>query len=185
MTSWHFRVRRFFLVALAAVACKESVWTPMGSAELVLSEIKLTGGESVSKRIDDDERFGRSVMTGVATGDTLWLQVASRLTLRSAAAETSMEMALASALVHAPARVISMLGRKYPLEKVCSIPFLEADTTRVMAYHDSAAAAMTAISDTLLLAKRDSCRVQLDAARDWKMSRVDPRYIIKNKPKAR
>ena len=52
----------------------------MGSAEVVLSQIKLSGAEKVSKQIDFDENFGRSVMNGIATGDSLWLQVAGELT---------------------------------------------------------------------------------------------------------
>ena len=60
----------------------------MGSAELVLSDIKLGGAPEVSKRIDSDENFGRSVTSGIATGDSLWLQVASKLIPASAAAET-------------------------------------------------------------------------------------------------
>ena len=34
----------------------------MGSAELVLSEMKLRGAPAVSHRLDSDENFGRTVM---------------------------------------------------------------------------------------------------------------------------
>ena len=57
-----------WLSIIAATGCKDSSWTPMGSAEVVLSEIKIGGATTVSKRIDSDESFGRSVTAGVATG---------------------------------------------------------------------------------------------------------------------
>jgi hypothetical protein len=155
----------------------------MGSAELVLSEIKLGGVPSVAKRIDDDPRFAQSVMTGIGTGDSLWLEVARKLTVRSAAADASMAIALASALPRAPARVLALLGRKYPVEEVCSIPFLEYDSTGVRAYHDSAASALGAVDSPGLLPTRDACRARLDDARDEKLTRIAPSYIVKNKPK--
>ena len=155
----------------------------MGSAELVLSEIRLGDVAKVAKRIDDDPRFAQSVMTGIGTGDSLWLEVAGMLTVRSAAADASIAIALASALPRAPARVLALLGKKYPVEEVCSIPFLEYDSAAVRAYHDSAATAIGAVDSAPLRAARDSCRGRLDDARDQKLSRIDPSYVVKNKPK--
>jgi hypothetical protein len=154
----------------------------MGSAEFVLSEIKLRGGGVVSKRLDSDESFGRSVMSGIATGDSLWLDVASRLKPSSASAQASLAIALASALPHSPARVVSLLGRDYPVEEVCGIPFLRAESSFVTSYHDEAAAALGSVRDSSLTKKRDSCRSALDTARNHKLERIDPAYIVKNKP---
>ena len=154
----------------------------MGSAEFVLSEIKLRGGEVVSKRLDTDESFGRSVMSGIATGDSLWLDVASRLTPPSASTQASLAIALASALPHAPARVVALLGRNYPVEEVCGIPFLRAESSFVVSYHDEAAAALGKVRDSLLTKRRDMCRSALDTARNYKLERINPAYIVKNKP---
>ncbi|PYO49184.1 MAG: hypothetical protein DMD72_05625, partial [Gemmatimonadetes bacterium] len=88
----------------------------MGSAELVLSEMKLRGAPAVSRRLDSDENFGRTVLDGIATGDSVWLEVAAKLTPASSAAEASLSIALASALNHAPTRVLKVLGDKYPVE---------------------------------------------------------------------
>ena len=92
------------LSIVAMTGCKDSPWTPMGSADLVLSEIKLGGAAKVSRRIDSDENFGRSVTAGIATGDSSWLQVARQITPSSAAAQATLSIALASALTRAPAR---------------------------------------------------------------------------------
>jgi hypothetical protein len=154
----------------------------MGSAEFVLSEIKLSGGSAVSKRIDTDESFGRSVTSGIATGDSLWLDVAAKVTPPSASAEASLAIALASALTHSPARVLSLIGPNYPVEEVCGIPFLRVEPSLVVSYHDEAAAALGTVKDSLLARKRDACRAALDTARNHKLERIDPAYILKNKP---
>src|SRR3954470_3321106 len=106
------------LSMLAMTGCKDSPWTPMGSADLVLSEIQLGGAAKVSRRIDSDENFGRSVTAGIATGDSTWLEVARQIKPTSAAAEATLSIALASALPRAPAKVLSLLGTKYPTEEV-------------------------------------------------------------------
>ena len=172
------------LATFSIVACRDSAWTPMGSAEVVLSQIKLGGVAGVARRVDSDESFGRSVMNGIATGDSLWLEVASRFTPASATAEASVSMALASALPRSPTRVVALLGNKYPVEEVCGIPFLRADSTLVATYHDNAVAALERVRDTLLAKSRDACRAALDTARKDKLARIDPTYIVKNKPAA-
>jgi len=170
------------LLSLVATGCKESRWTPVGSAELVLSEIKLGGAPAVSRRIDSDENFGRSVTDGIATGDSLWLEVADKLTPASAAAEASLAIALASALTHSPARVLGLLGDKYPVEEVCGMPFLKADSVGVVGYYDSATKSLQRVDSTPLRAVRDSCRTALDDAKDRRLERINPGYLVKNKP---
>lgn len=154
----------------------------MGSAEVVLSQIKLGGVASVAKRVDSDESFGRSVMNGIATGDSLWLEVASKFKPASATAEASLSMALASALPRSPARVLALLGHTYPIEEVCGIPFLRPDSALVATYHDTTVAALGRVRDTLLTKTRDACRAALDTARNDKLARIKPEYIVKNKP---
>lgn len=156
----------------------------MGSAELVLSEMKLRGAPAVSKRLDSDENFGRTVMDGIATGDSAWLDVASRLIPASAAAQASLSIALASALNHAPARVLRILGDRYPLDEVCGMPFLKADSAAVVSYYDSASASLQRIASDSLSNVRDRCRVTLDDAKDRRLERINPGYLIKNKPAA-
>jgi hypothetical protein len=170
------------LIFGAAMACKDTAWTPRGSAEIVLSEIKLGGAADVAKRIDADESFGRSVMNGVETGDSAWLDVAAKITPASGAAAASLSIALASALPRSPERVLGLLGPKYPVEDVCGIPFLRPDSTLVVSYHDEAAAALGRVRSVPLTQVRDACRLALDSGRVHRLERIDPSYIIKNKP---
>jgi len=173
-----------WLALFGVTGCKDTRWTPSGSADLVLAEIKLGGGPNVAKRIDDDENFGRTVINGIATGDSTWLDVADKLTPASASAEASLSIALASALPRSPRRVLALLGPKYPVDEVCSIPFLKAESTLVISYHDEAAAALSRVDSGPLVKARDECRTVLDDARERRLERIDPSYIVKNKPVA-
>jgi hypothetical protein len=170
------------LSVVAATGCKDSAWTPMGSADLVLSEIRLGGAAKVSRRIDSDENFGRSVTAGIATGDSTWIEVARQITPASAAAEATLSIALASALPRAPTRVLSLLGTKYPTEQVCGIPFLKADSAQVVGYHDDAVRALAAVRDSALAKSKTGCAAALDEAEERRLERINPAYIIKNKP---
>jgi hypothetical protein len=154
----------------------------MGSAEVVLSEIKLSGAATVSKRIDSDESFGRSVTAGIATGDSLWLEVAEKLSPASAAAEATMSIALAAALTRAPERVLALVGNKYPVEEVCGIPFLKGDSAFVTTYHDEAMAALSRVTTPSLSAAGAACRAALDDSREHRLERINPSYVVKNKP---
>ena len=168
----------------AASACKDSKFVPTGNAETILAEIKVAGAPRIAQRIDTDENFGRAVIDGISTGDSVWLKVAAELTPASAAAEASLAIALASALPHSPDNVLAVLGRKYQVEEVCGIPFLKADSAQVVSYHAEATAALQRVRTTSLLPKRDSCRVALDDARERRLERINPSYIVKNKPAA-
>jgi hypothetical protein len=156
----------------------------MGNAEVVLSEIKLGGAVTVSKRIDSDENFGRSLMTGVASGDSVWLQVADKIAPASAAAEATMSIALATALPKSPDRVLALVGPKYPVEEVCGIPFLKGDSAFVNSYHDDAIGALQRVRPDSLSRTRAACRAALDDARERRLERINPSYIVKNKPVA-
>ena len=170
------------LMLVAGVSCKDSGWTPRGSAEVVLSEIQMGGATNVARRIDTDESLGRSVMNGIATGDSAWLAVAEKLTPASATAAASLSIALASALPRSPERVLAVLGTTYAIEDVCGIPFLRPDSNLVGSYHDEAVAALGRVRSVPLSRVRDECRTTLDTARVRRLERIDPSYIIKNKP---
>jgi len=171
-----------FLSIAFAAGCKDNSWTPLGSADLILSEVKLRGAPAVSRRLDADENFGRSVTNGIATGDSIWLDVASALVPASAAAEASLSIALASALLRSPTRVLRMVGPRYPLEEVCGMPFLKADSQQVVSYYDSAATSLQKVVAPNMRGRRDSCLVALDDARKRRLQRIDPAYVVKNKP---
>jgi hypothetical protein len=149
-----------------------------------MSEIKLRGSAVVSRRIDGDEDFGRTVMDGIATGDSVWLDVAAALQPVSAAADASLAIALASALPHAPRRVLRLVDDRYSAEEVCGMPFLRADSGEVIAYHDSAMTALSTVRDSSLATVAAVCRITLDSARSRRLDRINPAYIIKNKPVA-
>lgn len=178
--------REITLAALVAIAtasgCKENRWVPRGRAEITLSEIKLQGAAKVSGRLDSDEDFAKSVLDGISSGDSVWLDVASQLTPPSAAAQASLAIALASALARAPAKVLSIVDDKYPTEQVCGMPFLKADSNEVVTYYRDAVRAVSSVTDSALVTAVDVCRAALDSSRSRRLQRIDPSYVIKNKP---
>ncbi|MEX2109349.1 MAG: hypothetical protein WD802_01925 [Gemmatimonadaceae bacterium] len=158
--------------------------TPMGAPELVLSEMKLGGAERVADRIDSDLRFAQTVMDGIATGDSLWLEVAAVLPLNSASAEANFIIALAAALPRNPETVLSLLPLKAQVRDVCGIPFLKANPEMVLSYYDGAVAAIARVRTPSLAATAQSCAVALASAREHKLERIDSSYLVKNKPVA-
>ena len=180
--------REIAVAALISIAiangCKENRFIPRGRAEVVLSEIKLRGEQPVSRRIDSDEAFGRTVMDVIASGDSVWLDVAALLKPASAASEASLDIALAAALPHSPRRVLALLGDHYPAEDVCAMPFLKADSGEVISYYDVAVRALATVRDSTLRPVLAVCRGSLDSAKARRLARIDPSYVIKNKPVA-
>ena len=178
------RSRRLLTIACLAVptGCGESTVTPLGAPQLLLSEIRLGGAERVAERIDTDVQFGQTVMEGIATGDSLWLEVARNLTFKSAAAEANFAIALASALPKNPDAVLTFVGRKSRVNDVCGIPFLKPTPEAVNAYYDSAASALARARAPSFASIALQCAAALDSARGRKLARVDPAYLVKNKP---
>lgn len=172
------------LFLAGAVGCGESEVTPLGAPQLVLSEIRVGGADRVAERVATDFRFGQTVMDGIASGDSLWLEVARGLPLNSAAVEASFDIALAGALPREPERVLELAGMKTQVERVCGIPFLDSTAEDIGAYYDSAVAALsrTLTRAPLLASIAEQCGVALDSARSRKLARIDPAYVVKNKP---
>ena len=149
-----------------------------------MSEIRLGGADRVGERIDSDVQFGETVMDGIATGDSLWLEVARNLPLKSASAEASFAIALAGALPKNPDAVLALLGQKSRVSDVCGMPFLEATPESVAEYYASAASALSRPRAASFAPVALRCAAALDSARTRKLARIDPAYLVKNKPVA-
>jgi hypothetical protein len=178
------RLSSFTKIVLIATtfACGESALTPLGAPDLVLSEMRLGGADRVASRIDSDLRFGQTVMEGIASGDSLWLEVARELPLKSAATEANFIIALAAALPRNPEGVLAIMERKAKVRDVCGIPFVRADSEMVVSYYDDATAALARPSSPTLAPTARSCAMALASARERKLERIDSSYIVKNKP---
>jgi hypothetical protein len=96
----------------------------------------------------------------------------------------TVSIALASALTRAPERVLALAGNKYPVEEVCGIPFLKGDSAFVATYYDEAIAALARVTTPSLSAARTACRAALDDSRERRLERINPTYVVKNKPVA-
>jgi hypothetical protein len=170
------------VAVLSALGCGESRITPLGAPQLVLSEINLGGADRVATRVASDLTFGQTVMDGIATGDSLWLEVARNLPLKSAATEANFAIALAAALPRNPRGVLALIGAKTPVGDVCSIPFLKTNPELVQSYYEGAVAALAGARTDSLAEVAQDCAVALAAARERKLARIDSAYLVKNKP---
>ena len=136
----------------------------------------------MANRTATDVLFGQTVMDGIASGDSLWLEVARYLPLKTAAAEASFNIALAGALPLEPERVLELAETRTQVERVCGMPFMSATVEEISTYYDGTVAALSrARAPSSVLAAR-KCGVALDSARARKLARIDPSYVVKNKP---
>jgi len=74
------------------------------------------------------------------------------------------------------------MGDEYEPEEVCGMPFLRADSGQVIAYYQQTMQALGRVRDSSLTKIVDVCRTALDSSRNRRLERIDPSYIIKNKP---
>jgi hypothetical protein len=65
---------------------------------------------------------------------------------------------------------------------VCGMPFIKADSADVTTYYDGVIAALGRVRAASVAPARDACRAALDDARDRRLERINPSYIVKNKP---
>jgi hypothetical protein len=54
----------------------------------------------------------------------------------------------------------------------------------VVTYHDEAVAALARVTTPSLSATRTACQAALDDSRERRLERINPTYIVKNKPVA-
>jgi hypothetical protein len=170
------------LIGAGSSGCAENEVAVLGAPELVLSEMRLGGTGRIAERIDSDVAFGRAVMNGIATGDSLWLEVARELPLKSATAEASFVIALATALPRRPDEVLDIALARTEVDLVCGIPFLDSTAAGIIAYHEDARDAVARARAPSLVRAASRCGIALDSARERKLARIDPSYIVKNKP---
>ena len=62
------------------------------------------------------------------------------------------------------------------------MPFLKGDSALVITYHDQAIASLARVRAVSLSPARDACRAALEDARDRRLERINPSYVVKNKP---
>ncbi len=81
-----------------------------------------------------------------------------------AGAAEELPIALAFALPKNPRAVLAVLGGGFPVEDVCSAPFIEGTVKDIPAYVKEAKAAVARVTDAKLAKVRDACLAELRKA---------------------
>ena len=155
-----------FAIALTALACREAAPPPETEAGRVLEAVQREGPDSVAHRMDRDDAFGERVLDGIASGDSIWLEVAVSLRpTGTAGIAEALPIMVAEALPKAPERVLALIAeRRFSIDEVCSIPFIEPSDSLVAAYYAQVSTALARVDRVDLAATRDRCRAALETA---------------------
>jgi hypothetical protein len=131
---------------------------------MLLSQIQANGSRAVLARLWQDPRHFEEVCDHIETGAPGWLRVASELRASSDAGQsTSLNYSVARALPRAPVAVLSLIGRGFTVEDVCTSPFIEPDPGVAERYQKRALKALRRVRELHLQSTRDACIVRVGA----------------------
>lgn len=120
------------------------------SPKALLEEVRLDGARAVVQRLSmQDAQFGR-ILGLIEAGDDDWLRVAAALHSGSDAAYSlALHYAVAHAIPHNPSGVMELVGRPFPLDMVCTSPFIEPDPGVAERYQAQALSALRTVRGRL------------------------------------
>jgi hypothetical protein len=155
------------LVVLATALCalygqeatSKKNYKSADEASVLVDSIKSKGPASVVKDLTtgDGSRW-KNVLNHIETGSPAWLDVAGRLLTATDASWTSdLLFALAIALTRNAEGVLSMVGPNLPLDKVCSVPYIEPDERTVQNYRRKVRSALQKVTSPELDSRKRDC----------------------------
>lgn len=162
------RLRPF--LALVVLAGAAAVASPALTPQDVASSIARSGARTTLDRIYKDETQWVALLSGIAAGEPVWLNLAKQLRrVSDGGATEQIELAAGEALEHRPADVLSLVADEFGIAGICGGP--DVDDPRFDSYDLSMAAILRrqemlrAIRDPSLIRKRDACMLELDKAK--------------------
>lgn len=122
-------------------------------------EVESRGASEVVVRLNSGGgRDWARVTRQIETGSAAWLHVADKLLDATDASRTGdLYFALSVALTHNAAGVLSMVGPKLPVEKVCSVPYIEPSPAVIRAYQSKARLALARVTSAELEPRKKAC----------------------------
>ena len=122
-------------------------------------EVESRGASEVVARLNSGGgREWARVIRQIQTGSAAWLHVADKLLDATDASRTGdLYFALSVALTHNAAGVLGMVGPKLPVEKVCSIPYIEPSPAVIRAYQSKARLALGRVTSAELEQRKKAC----------------------------
>lgn len=151
-----------FSLMMPGSAFAKGLTAPLTS-KAVLQSIEADGAAKTRDLIWKNKELERSFMKGVASGEEEWLVVASKIRNVSDAGFTEgIWISMSEALTKNPVAVLKLIGPEFPVEQICSVPFIEPSEARVKRHMKAVEKALKPLQDgpEALLAKRCLVRVQ-------------------------
>ena len=131
----------------------------------VVEEIKARGAKAVVDRLalPNSEKEWEEIQRGIQTGKADWLAAARELRKGSDAGMTeSIDVSLAIALTNNAEGVLELAGETTPADRICTVPYIEADTATVVSHKRKAKAALERVARADLALKRDACLAAIE-----------------------
>jgi hypothetical protein len=153
------------LTAIFALLTVPAVAAPL-SPDAISRDIAAHGASAVVARLLANGDYDR-VMDRIDTGEARWVALAPKLAPGAdAGAAEELPISLAFALPKNPRAVLALLSgpNGFPVEDVCSAPFIEGTIRDIPAYVKRAEKAVGEVSDPHLAKVRDACLAQLRKA---------------------
>jgi len=144
-------------LALCSLACGQQ-------AKAVSDEIDSKGAASVVKKLNSSNGSQwKALIRGIETGAPEWLVVARKLsTATDAGRTTDLYFALSLALTRNAEGVLSILGPNLPVEKVCTVPYIEPDEKTIRTYRLKARSSLRKVTSAELESKKKACLKALE-----------------------
>jgi hypothetical protein len=160
---------RYLRWSAACVFCLVGFGLPeaktLDTAGAIISAVHDRGAlKVVSEMAGRKPRAWNHVIAGIESGDAKWLEVAALLHEGvDAGSGEDLSMAVAHALLRAPARVLTMTPDPFRLDDICTMPDIEPPLARYRDYIRQAKAALAGVHQPELQELRDRCLAAFDA----------------------
>lgn len=132
------------------------------SAQEILGRIENEGGRKVLSELLEEDGELRVVVSGVESGNSLWLNVATAFRpFSDASVSLSLNYAVARALPKEPSRVLALVGHGFSVDDICTSPFIEPDPSVAETYERQALAALSKVGTPALKSVAVECSKKL------------------------
>jgi hypothetical protein len=128
-------------------------------AKALGADINSEGATSVVRKLNSGNGSQwQHVIRKIESGSAPWLDVAKKLlTATDAGRTTDLYFALSLAVTHNPNGVLSMVGPDLPIEKICSVPYIEPDEKTVRVHRQRVRSALREVTSVKLASQKKDC----------------------------
>ena len=152
------------LLIVAATFCPLICGQQSGSrsaaeAKALLDDIGSKGAGAVVGNLNSGNGSQwKNVIGKIESGSPAWLDVAKKLLTATDAGRTSdLYFALSIALTRNAAGVLSMVGSDLPVDRVCSVPYIEPDEKTIRTHRIRVRTALQKVTSPELDSKKRAC----------------------------